>query len=339
MFCYIGSSGPGQSVTADSPGYGKVTVDESKTGIVIASLGEDGELTPAGMVELDSHVGWLTQHPTNGHLYCVAGSNVLGMKIGADGSLSAPFTSADAAGGSAYLDLTKDGKWALSASYGGSLLSILPIADDGTVGAPTDVLHHDVPLNPALADRQEACHPHQVRVDLTQQWALVPDLGASRVWIYGLPGGPDGKFVRDQSSDAHLILPEGAGPRHLDFHPNGKVRDHAHRCQSLRCAPRCTATVSRLTVCLLVVVNDSGSTCCASSMATSSCATGTLTRASSRPDSLSTHCPMASSARARTTPAALTSWSRLTARMSTLRRAPMARSPALQWARMVPCQH
>eukprot|EP01046_Picozoa_sp_COSAG06_P054045 COSAG06_NODE_9507_length_1884_cov_1.657143_2_plen_358_part_00 len=356
MFCYIGSSGPGQAVTADSPGFGKVTVDESKTGIVVARLGEDGELTPAGMVELDSHVGWLTQHPTNGHLYCVAGSNVLGMKIGEDGSLSAPFTSADAAGGSAYLDLTKDGKWALSASYGGSLLSILPIADDGTVGAPTDVLHHDVPLNPALADRQEACHPHQVRVDLTQQWALVPDLGASRVWIYGLPG-PDGKFVRDQRSDAHLILPEGAGPRHLDFHPNGKVREYAaHRshasefalrqtctpqphCQSLRCAPRRTVSVSRLTVCLLVVVHDSGSMCCASSMATSSCATGTLTRASSRPDSLSTHCPMASSARARTTPAALTSWSRLMARMSTLRRAPMVRSPVSPWERRtVPCQ-
>ena len=27
MFCYIGSSGPGQSVTVDSPGYGKVTVE------------------------------------------------------------------------------------------------------------------------------------------------------------------------------------------------------------------------------------------------------------------------------------------------------------------------
>jgi len=86
MFCYIGSSGPGQSVTADSPGYGKVTVDESKTGIVIASLGEDGELTPAGMVELDSHVGWLRQYPTNGHLYSVVGTGYLYCSSG----LSAP---------------------------------------------------------------------------------------------------------------------------------------------------------------------------------------------------------------------------------------------------------
>jgi 6-phosphogluconolactonase (cycloisomerase 2 family) len=222
MYCYIGSSGPGQSSVPNSPGYGKVTVEESKSGIIVAKLRADGAIEPAGMVATDSHVGWLTQHPTNGHLYCVAGANLLGMKIEADGSLSAPFTSADTAGGSAYLDITADGKWALSASYGDSLLSILPIADDGTAGAPTDVLKHEVPLNPALADRQEACHPHQVRVDLTQQWALVPDLGASRVWIYGLPTNAEGKFVRDQTSDAHLILPEGAGPRHLDFHPNGK---------------------------------------------------------------------------------------------------------------------
>jgi 6-phosphogluconolactonase (cycloisomerase 2 family) len=221
-YCYIGSAGPAQSATADSPGYGQVTVKESKTGIVVAKLTTDGELQPAGAVELDAHVGWLTQHPTNGHLSCVAGSSVLGLKIGADGMLGAPFTSADAAGDSAFLELTMDGKWALSASYSGSLLSIMPIAGDGSVGAPTDVLYHEVPLNPALADRQEACHPHQVRVDPTQQWALVPDLGASRVWIYGLPGREDGKFLRDQRSKTHLVLPEGAGPRHLDFHPNGK---------------------------------------------------------------------------------------------------------------------
>ena len=120
-----------------------------------------------------------------------------------------------------YLDISKDGKWAVSASYGGSSLSVLPIADDGTLGAPTDIRHHEVELNPALADRQEACHPHQVRVDATDKWVLVPDLGASRVWIYGMPG-VDGKLIRDMSSEAHLVLPEEAGPRHLDFHPNGK---------------------------------------------------------------------------------------------------------------------
>ena len=49
------------------------------------------------------------------------------------GTLSAPFSTADTAGGSAYIDISKDGKYALSASYGGSLLSILPIADDGTL--------------------------------------------------------------------------------------------------------------------------------------------------------------------------------------------------------------
>ena len=39
MFCYIGSSGAGQSVTEDSPGYGKVTVTEDKAAIVITKLG------------------------------------------------------------------------------------------------------------------------------------------------------------------------------------------------------------------------------------------------------------------------------------------------------------
>ena len=134
----------------DSPFYGNVTVEESKTGIVVAKLATDGELEPAGMLELDSHVGWLTQHPTNGHLYCVAGSNVLDMKISANGMLGAPFTSANAAGVSEYLDITMDGKWELSASYSFLLLSIMPIAGDGTVGAPTAFsLHHGEDLDMA----------------------------------------------------------------------------------------------------------------------------------------------------------------------------------------------
>ena len=104
-------------------------------------VADDGELEASGMLEMPSHVGWLQQHPTNGHLYCVSGANVCGMKIAPNGSLSAPFTTADAQAGSAYLDITDDGKWALSASYGDSKLSIMPIADDGAVS----YTHHPPP--------------------------------------------------------------------------------------------------------------------------------------------------------------------------------------------------
>ena len=43
-------------------------------------------------------------------MYCVSGSDAHAMKINADGTLSAPFSTADTASGSAYLDISKDGK-------------------------------------------------------------------------------------------------------------------------------------------------------------------------------------------------------------------------------------
>ena len=99
-FCYVGSSAPGQAITEDAPGYGKVTVTEDRAGIVILSL-SDGAVSAVGMLPLDAHVGWLTQHPTNGHLYCVSGNDAHAMRINADGTLSPPFSTADTGGGSA----------------------------------------------------------------------------------------------------------------------------------------------------------------------------------------------------------------------------------------------
>ena len=97
-FCYVGSSAPGQAITEDAPGYGKVTVTEDKAGIVILSL-SDGAVSAVGMLPLDAHVGWLTQHPTNGHLYCVSGNNAHAMRTNPTAPSARP--SDDTGGGSA----------------------------------------------------------------------------------------------------------------------------------------------------------------------------------------------------------------------------------------------
>src|SRR6202008_3118270 len=65
--------------------------------------------------------------------------------------------------------------------------------------------------------RQEGPHPHFVITDPSNQYLLVPDLGADQVVIY------------KTDLDAAQITPHGAGrspagagPRHMKFHPNGK---------------------------------------------------------------------------------------------------------------------
>jgi 6-phosphogluconolactonase (cycloisomerase 2 family) len=69
-----------------------------------------------------------------------------------------------------------------------------------------------------VVDRQAGPHPHQAILDPTQQFMLVPDLGADLVRM----------FCWDPASDvlqAHpdVVVPPGTGPRHAAFwSPNGK---------------------------------------------------------------------------------------------------------------------
>lgn len=222
-FVYVGGSPAAQSVVPDAPGFQKVLIENEHKGIDIFCVGDDGHsLEDGGFVELDYHILWLALHPTNGHFYG-SGTNekIHSFAIQQDGSLRL-VNSVDSLGLSVHIEISNDGKWALSANYISSQVVVFPILPDGSLADATDSKLHRVPLNAALADRQEDCHPHQVRLDPhTNRWALCCDLGADRIWIYAFDGERGG-LLGALNSRRHLSFPEGAGPRHLDFHPSGK---------------------------------------------------------------------------------------------------------------------
>ena len=195
--------------------------ERENTAIAILKYASGGPVL-SGMHPMSSHVGWLARHPTNGHLYAACAGRLVSLQIAQDGSLRET-GSADALGNPAHFELSSDGAWVLVANYAESNVVVLPILPDGTVGDAVDSKHHALSApNPALRDRQESSHPHQVRLDPRgEKWALVPDLGADRVWVYGFDAAR-GSLIGASNSMRHLVLPAGAGPRHLDFHPNGR---------------------------------------------------------------------------------------------------------------------
>ena len=157
MYSYVGSSPAAQVKVSDSPAYGKLPPPAvEKKGVMVYRAGER-----VGFSELKHHVGWMEKHPSNGCVYAAGSGKLRAYKVAADGMLE-EFSSADALGNPAHFCLSANGAWALCANYSASTLSVLPIAADGSVGEATDSKHHVVRLNPQLADRQEACHPHQV---------------------------------------------------------------------------------------------------------------------------------------------------------------------------------
>ena len=111
----------------------------------------------------------------------------------------------------AHLSTDKTGRWLLVANYGdtkqGTIASI-PIGADGRLGAAVDTREFGL-----------GSMAHQIRADPGNRFVYVP-----------LKGGPAvAQLVFDAASGRmkpnvppQVAAAAGAGPRHMDFHPNGR---------------------------------------------------------------------------------------------------------------------
>lgn len=121
----------------------------------------------------------------------------------------------------AHNTISKDRRFLLIANYamgrGGPdrSLAVLPVEDQGCLGAPCGSAAHPG-ASGRVPDRQERSHAHCVSEVPEGGAFLVADLGLDEVILYGLTA--DGRPQRNGS----VKLPDGAGPRHIAQHPNGR---------------------------------------------------------------------------------------------------------------------
>jgi 6-phosphogluconolactonase len=92
---------------------------------------------------------------------------------------------------------------------------VFPIEADGKLGSASDNIQHKG--SGPDKSRQEGPHAHSIWADPTNQYALACDLGLDKVIVYKLDL-TNGKLVSHSEGSVH----PGAGPRHLDFHPDGR---------------------------------------------------------------------------------------------------------------------
>jgi 6-phosphogluconolactonase len=94
---------------------------------------------------------------------------------------------------------------------------VLPVAADGKLGAPTDVVQHTgKSINP---ERQTGPHAHCVTLDAANRFAFVCDLGLDRIMAYRFDAAR-GKLT--PHSPPFASVRPGAGPRHMVFRPDGR---------------------------------------------------------------------------------------------------------------------
>ena len=190
-------------------------------GITVAQLDDAGHLNIVQRVTEISECHYLALHPNRKYLYATTmDGEVEAVAFAIDqasGHLS-KLNSQPAAGTSpCYILVDGSQKNVLMVNYtvAGERgnVRVYPIEADGRLGSHSEMIEHDgQSVNP---DRQAESHPHMILTTPDNRFALVPDLGTDKIYVYALDA-ERGKL----NLHATLDLPAGAGPRHLAFHPD-----------------------------------------------------------------------------------------------------------------------
>jgi 6-phosphogluconolactonase len=116
-----------------------------------------------------------------------------------------------------YISVDKTGKWILVGNYVSGTLAVLSVNKDGSLNRIVDSIHHKG--NSINKMRQEGPHVHCTYITSDNKYVLVPDLGIDKVAIYSF----DDRTGKIKPGPQPFVkLKDGAGPRHIVIHQNGK---------------------------------------------------------------------------------------------------------------------
>lgn len=196
---------------------------ESGDGTGITTWSQDpgsGALTAFGTAVPTDNPTFLAANAAGDRLYAV-GEGVDGVvtvfAVDDRGGL-APLGQPQSTGGSGPCHLIVDpsGRYVLVANYDSGSVGVHPIAADGSLRPRSDLVQH-AGAGPDH-DRQEQAHAHQVVADPTGRHLLAVDLGTDEIRTYRL----DSDTGQLQPGPVGRAEP-GAGPRHVAFHPDGRL--------------------------------------------------------------------------------------------------------------------
>jgi len=184
-----------------------------------------GEAGPPVLAGEARNPSFLALHPGGRFLYAVNETDEFhGARTGAvsafaidakTGNLTLLNQQPSAGGAPCHLVVDKSGRNLLVANYGGGTVALLRIGEDGRLAPASSVRTHEG--KGPNAERQQRPHAHGVYLDAAERFALAPDLGADRVFVYRFDAA---KGTLEPHGAAPLE--PGSGPRHLAFHPSGR---------------------------------------------------------------------------------------------------------------------
>jgi 6-phosphogluconolactonase len=117
-----------------------------------------------------------------------------------------------------HLAIDPTNRFVVVANHITSTIALLPREPDGSLGELVDLVKLEGKIGPHRVE-QPFAKPHQAEFDPSRKYIVVPDKGLDRIFTFRLDG-ENGKLIPvGKPAEAR----EGAGPRHIAFHPNGRL--------------------------------------------------------------------------------------------------------------------
>lgn len=194
---------------------GTYTQDDSK-GIYQYQMDASGQLIMGKLVAETSNPSFLSKTMDGEFLLAVDETNVEGTgfvksyKIEKD---SLRFLSQMQSGGAHPCFVTVNAQnQVLVANYTGGTIGYLQLQQDGQLSQLLDIQQH---VGKGTTSRQEAPHAHSALFHPNQKEIISVDLGTNALWFSKIDSLQKLRYKPQQK----LIVKDGAGPRHLAFHP------------------------------------------------------------------------------------------------------------------------
>ena len=183
-----------------------------------------GVLTEPELVVEAAAPAFFVLHPDGRHLYTCnsndfsrgwTGETVSAYEIDArSGGLTLLGQQSSGGADPSYVTLDAAGRHLLVANYKGGSVAVLAVNPDGGLGQRTAFFQHTG--SSVDATRQTQPYAQSVKLDPTNRFALVADLGVDKVFVYRF----DTKDGSLRPNDPPFVkVTPGSGPRHIAFHP------------------------------------------------------------------------------------------------------------------------
>jgi 6-phosphogluconolactonase len=178
---------------------------------------------------------FLAVNPTSTNLYAAneqQAGRVSAFSINAKtGALTALNDVSSKGSGPAHVSVDATGKWVFVANYTDGAIAVLPVQANGSLGEATDT-------------RNAGANAHQIVMDPSHTFVFVPCKGADYVAQYTFDKVA-GKL--SPNTTPTVASAQGAGPRHIAFHPTGKFAYVINELNSTMTSYSFDGTTGRLT--------------------------------------------------------------------------------------------